>query len=639
MLLTRLSIVLALTISAWGSPSLSPHVRHETRRSLPHGWVPIRRAPSDTVLPLRIGLVQPNLADIESLLLDVSHPESPNYGNHWSPAKVAQTFRPSKESIDTVYEWLTSEGISASRIKLSNAGSWVEANTTVAEAEDLLRTEYHVYSHASSGVEHIACNMGYHLPEHVTKHVELVTPTLHFDVKHRGSENGLKRRSNSPVAKPGQPGFGPVSPKTTGSIKTILNELENCNEQITPDCIRALYKFVYVPVATKKNSIGIVEYTPQAYVPSDLDMFFTNFSSSQVGQRPTLVGIDGGVVQAIEEGFDLNGESDLDLQYSMALVGKSQPVTLYQTGDEIEGASFNNLLDALDGSFCTFEGGDDPTEDGIYPDPFGGFEGAADCGTVKPAFVISTSYSYNEADLTPSYTARQCAEYAKLGLMGVTILYSSGDNGVAGNSGECLFTGQEQGFGAPNFNPTFPATCPFITSVGATQVNPGAKVTDPESACEQVIFSGGGFSNYFAIPSYQKEAVNSFLTKFPPSYPKTMWNSTGSRAFPDISANGANYVVAVDGEFELVFGTSASSPVSASILSAVNDARLALGKKPIGFINPAIYSFKGAFNDIKNGTNEGCGTQGFSAVEGWDPVTGLGTPNFPLLLAEFLLLP
>ncbi len=118
----------------------------------------------------------------------------------------------------------------------------------------------------------------------------------------------------------------------------------------------------------------------------------------------------------------------------------------------------------------------------------------------------------------------------------------------------------------------------------------------------------------------------------------------------------ANYVVAVDGEFELVFGTSASSPVSASILSAVNDARLALGKKPIGFINPAvsypfvflryyliklsqIYSFKGAFNDIKNGTNQGCGTQGFSAVEGWDPVTGLGTPNFPLLLAEFLLLP
>jgi tripeptidyl-peptidase-1 len=41
------------------------------------------------------------------------------------------------------------------------------------------------------------------------------------------------------------------------------------------------------------------------------------------------------------------------------------------------GASFNNLLDALDGSYCTFEGGDDGTQDGVYPDPqSGGYKGA-----------------------------------------------------------------------------------------------------------------------------------------------------------------------------------------------------------------------------------------------------------------------
>ena len=60
------------------------------------------------------------------------------------------------------------------------------------------------------------------------------------------------------------------------------------------------------------------------------------------------------------------------------------------------------------------------------------------CGTVKPAYVISTSYGYDEADLTPFYAERQCAEYAKLGLMGITVLYSSGDDGVAGNGGVCL---------------------------------------------------------------------------------------------------------------------------------------------------------------------------------------------------------
>lgn len=103
------------------------------------------------------------------------------------------------------------------------------------------------------------------------------------------------------------------------------------------------------------------------------------------------------------------------------------------------GASFNNLLDALDASYCTFKGGDDPTQDGIYPDPLpGGFDQPESCGIVKPANVISTSYASDEADMTPAYSIRQCNEYGKLGLMGVTILYSSGDEGVAGNSNRCL---------------------------------------------------------------------------------------------------------------------------------------------------------------------------------------------------------
>ena len=66
------------------------------------------------------------------------------------------------------------------------------------------------------------------------------------------------------------------------------------------------------------------------------------------------------------------------------------------------------------------------------------FTGAEDCGTSSPAHVISTSYSYDEYELTPAYMERQCAEYAKLGLLGTTVLYSSGDNGVAGNGDICL---------------------------------------------------------------------------------------------------------------------------------------------------------------------------------------------------------
>ncbi|KAH9846221.1 subtilisin-like protein [Lenzites betulinus] len=625
-----LALVLGLASTA---AALSPHVRHESRRSLPRGWAPVRRAERDSILPLRIGLAQSNLEALEEYLLDVSHPESPNYGNHWSPAKVAQTFRPSADAVDTVRSWLVGSGIDAHRVRLNPSGGWLTANVTVAEAERLLATEYHVYEHEESGHKQIGCDSAYHLPEHVAKHVEIVTPTLHFDAKVK------KRGIKSSV---GDPGAGPVSPKTTGTIKTLFNQLENCDEQITPICLRALYDFVYVPLSTHKNSIGIVEYTPQAYNPADLDLFFTNFSKSQVGERPVMQSIDGGTIEGQGGGFDINGESNLDLQYAMSLVGKSQPVTLYQTGDDLEGASFNTLLDALDGSYCTFEGGDDPEQDPSYPDPFGGgYQGTTQCGTITPAHVISTSYSYDEVDLTPAYMQRQCSEYAKLGLMGVTVLYSSGDFGVAANGGLCLDSEGFLDFEGDVFAPSFPGGCPYITSVGATQVNPGAKVTDPESACNQVIFSGGGFSNVFAMPSYQEKAVSNYLTKFPPPYAAGIYNTSGSRAYPDISANGANYAVAVQGEFFLVYGTSASSPVSAAILSAVNDARLTIGKKPIGFINPTIYSstFQKAFNDIVSGNNPGCGTDGFAAQPGWDPVTGLGTPNFPKLLAEWLLLP
>jgi tripeptidyl-peptidase-1 len=92
----------------------------------------------------------------------------------------------------------------------------------------------------------------------------------------------------------------------------------------------------------------------------------------------------------------------------------------------------------------------------------------------------------------------------KLGPQGVSILYSSGDFGVAGNAGQCTnpVTGAYNDGSQGIFNPSFPGTCPYITSVGATQVLNGSTVRSPESASERVIFSGGGLSNVFPMPSY-----------------------------------------------------------------------------------------------------------------------------------------
>lgn len=61
----------------------------------------------------------------------------------------------------------------------------------------------------------------------------------------------------------------------------------------------------------------------------------------------------------------MNGESNLDLTFGIALTYPT-PITLYQVGDDVEGASFNNFLNAIDGSYCTYEGGDDPTQVGSH---------------------------------------------------------------------------------------------------------------------------------------------------------------------------------------------------------------------------------------------------------------------------------
>ncbi|KAF4579630.1 hypothetical protein EYR40_000191 [Pleurotus pulmonarius] len=644
----KLLLLASLFLAAQAAIITHPHatVLHEKRDLLPSGWAHARRHDPSATIPLKFALTQSNMHRLEEFLNEVSHPKSPLYGNHWTAGKIAETFAPSEETMSTVHNWLVGSGIPSERIKISSTKGWINVDASVAEANELLRTEYNVYVH-ESGKSHIGCNE-YHLPAHVAPHVELVLPSVHFDarVEKRGP-------STTPISNLGQPGFG-ITPKTTGGVPTEVLKFHNAKQDaaaaadycwliLTPDCLRTLYGLNYTAQAADKNSFGVVEYTPQAFIQSDIDMFHFNYSREIMGKTPNVISIDGGVLQKQVQNFAYNGESDLDLEYAMNLVGVEQNITLYQVGDLVQGASFNNFLDAIDGSYCTFEGGDDIYQDPHYPNTqTGGWKGAAECGTVKPTNVISTSYGYNEADLNPTYTARQCAEYAKLGLMGITMLFSSGDSGVGGNNGVCMSE-----FGFPDaygsvFNPGFPASCPFVTVVGATQINKNAPVTAPEAAIDQVIFSGGGFSNHFAMPDYQKDHVNNYLTNFPPSHPDDIWNSTGvARAFPDIAANGANFVAAVNGQFILVYGTSASTPVIGALITLINDARLAAGKKTVGFINPTIYSpdFSDAFNDIVSGNNSGCGSSGFNATSGWDPVTGLGTPRFGKLLEKWLSLP
>ncbi|KAF8883763.1 Pro-kumamolisin, activation domain-containing protein [Gymnopilus junonius] len=531
--LAALLVLASVVVAAPSRRSL--HALHEKRAMEPTDWVKSRRVDPDWVLPMRFGLVQSNLDKLEEMLVEVSHPRSPKFGQHYSPAEVMDTFAPSKESVDAVTDWLVSSGISRDRLRLTSNRGWIHVNATTAEIEDLLKAEYHIYTHVETGAEQLGCH-NYSLPIRIRDHVDLVKPTVHFN--HRLGANAKAKRFGGL----GMPSIG-NGPKKSSKAVTITPSLETCDQMITLDCLRALYNINYTPVATDKNTFGVVEFTPQAFLPGDLDLFFRNFSPSLVGVRPKSVLIDGAVVQNTSRSFNFNGESDLDLQYAMGLTAPQQ-ITLLQTGDLSQGAGFDNWLDALDGPFCTFDGGDDPTQDGIYPDAAGS---PASCGIIAPPNVVSISYGQDEATASVHYATRQCNEYGKLGLMGTSVVYSSGDNGVAGFNNVCLDSSHQDATSSNTiFNPEFPSSCPFVTAVGATQVNPGSTINDPEGACEQVIFSGGGFSNIFQMPSYQTDAVNAYIKAHltPSPFTPGQFNDTGNaRGFPDVAANGANYII------------------------------------------------------------------------------------------------
>lgn len=330
---------------------------------------------------------------------------------------------------------------------------------------------------------------------------------------------------------------------------TVVSGLETCDVVITPECIKALYQ---VPNATKadpSNALGIFEEQVYAgsYYQASLDGFFTDYYPEiPNGTHPNTASIGGGVAPSIpvieQEGNTTylvpdNVEADLDIEIAYPLI-YPQNITVFQIGQTSENFTgtvmFNTFLDSIDGSYCTFsaygETGNDPDWDPTYPGSFVNYTGAEQCGIYKAPNVVSFSYSVAESNLPFNYQKRQCDEYMKLGLQGTTLVFSSGDYGHSGRPAyqNGTFVAVCLGPEETIFNPHFP-DCPWLTSVGATQVYPGHTVSEPQP--ESAAFwpgvaglfpngtSGGGFSNIYPIPEYQKDALDTYFRDHDPGLP------------------------------------------------------------------------------------------------------------------------
>ncbi|CAF1292251.1 unnamed protein product [Didymodactylos carnosus] len=263
--------------------------------------------------------------------------------------------------------------------------------------------------------------------------------------------------------------------------------------------------------------------------------------------------------------------------------------------------------------------------------------------------VYSISYGLDSKEAGLKIVRMNDIQFMKLGVSGKTVFVSAGDDGVSSSKG-CT----------KRFIAVYPASSPYITSVGATQLILGDKsncryIPQERSKCleeivaytndltECSITSGGGFSIYHTRPTWQKAMVQNYLSTAKKRLPPLTYFKKNNRAYPDITLLGHDYSTKEKGGKDNAFedGTSASSPATAGLFSLINDQRLKLGLKPLGFVNPLLYQLAKtnpeAFYDIVKGKNN-CNTQsvccpyGFEAQKGYDPVTGIGSINHELLM-------
>ncbi|TFY63839.1 hypothetical protein EVG20_g6158 [Dentipellis fragilis] len=537
---------------------------HERREEVPSGFVQNGPAPADQVLKLRISLVQNNSAGLEDALYAASASGSGQYGQNLSKDQVNTFVAPSPDTVSAVNAWLSSHNLTSTTI--SPAGDWLRVQTTVEQANNLLDANYTTFTHQKTGKKTIRTH-SYSIPASLHGHVNLVYPTTMFPIEAR----------RSPVA-------STVARRSVMSSLTQRDIPISCNLTVTPACIQDTYGLPATLATQPGNRIGVAgfdnEYVDEADLKLFLQMYRPDLNASTTFE---VKFVDGG--QNPQNQSLAGAEAVLDIQWTVGLAS-GVPVTFYSVGETNGVGGIEDWIDLANALL---------SED-------------------TPPQVFTTSYSWNEPNVTEPIARSLCNMYAQLGARGTTVIFSSGDGGVDGGSlggGQC-----------PDFVPTFPSTCPLRrhTSVGATVFSP------PEEAAP---YSSGGFSNVFARPSYQDATVSKFLTQLGDTY-KGRYNASGC-GFPDISAQGADMVSVYRGRVTGLGGTSYSAPIIASTVALLNDELIAAGKSTLGFLNPLIYANSDAFSDVARGDNPGCGTNGFTAVEGWDPLSGVGTPIYSAL--------
>jgi kumamolisin len=219
----------------------------------------------------------------------------------------------------------------------------------------------------------------------------------------------------------------------------------------------------------------------------------------------------------------------------------------------------------------------------------------------KPS-VISISWGGPESNWPQASVTALDEACQSAAALGVTITVASGDNGSSDGVGD----GQN--------HVDFPASSPHVLACGGTELIGSGSSIASETVWNdgaQGGATGGGYSTLFPLPAWQTAA-----------------GIAGSgRGVPDVAGDAApssGYNILVDGQQEVVGGTSAVAPLWAALVALINQQK----GTALGFANAALYANGKDFHDVVQGNNGA-----FKAGKGWDACTGLGSPNGQALAA------
>lgn len=350
---------------------------------------------------------------------------------------------------------------------------------------------------------------------------------------------------------------------------------------VTPSCLASLYSFDSdASSSLSAGKMGVAGFLEQWPSTSDLSTFMASYALTTADAEETYTCelINNGTCPA-NPGASVGVEANLDVQYARAIT-KQIPNVYYSVGGRppLNGTGTNTnepYLEFLEYLLAL--------DDADLPN------------------TVSISYGDDQSSVPLSYATTVCDLFSQVGARGVSLLCASGDSSVGTT---CKLNGKTQ------FTTSFPASCPWITTVG------GTSGTTSNTAWTS---GGAGFSEVFGRPDYQADAVEAWLSSNTDGV-SAYFNSSG-RAYPDVAAHAVNFHIVDNGRSTIVSGTSCSSPTFSSIIQLLNSERIAAGKSPLGFLNPWLYSnASSALNDITSGSSTGCtgvisGGAGFSAVE------------------------